>query len=453
MVDPKMLKGINTEMYGEGLPFGDPAWYQAYNSPYYNDTHKKVRQICREFCDEHIMDNVHDWDEEGKIPDEVLRACGKAGLIGLACGKPWPAKYYGKNPFGDFETDYFHEFLMCDEMSRCGSGGLLWGVAGGTVIGLPPVLNYATEEVKQKVVPGALRGEHNCCLAITEPSAGSDVANLKTTAKLEGDHYIVNGEKKWITNGIFAKYFTVAARTGAAGMGGITFLLLDKDMPGITTRKMKCSGVWSSGTTYITFEDVKVPKGNLLGKENKGFKYIMENFNHERFMICAMTNRFSRVCLEESLKFANKRKTFGKTLIQHPVIRWKIAEMARLVEATHCWIEWVVYQMDTMSKMEANLKLGGHTALLKVQSTKVFEYCARESAQIFGGLGYTRGGQGEKVERLNREVRAMAVPGGSEEVMLDLGVRQASKLAQMAKMLQTQMSEASGDTQKTKAKL
>jgi len=228
--------------------------------------------------------------------------------------------------------------------------------------------------------------------------------------------------------------------------------LVERDMPGLTTRKMKCSGVWSSGTTYITFEDVKVPKGNLLGKENSGFKYIMENFNHERFGICAMTNRFSRVCLEESLKFANKRKTFGKTLVQHPVIRFKLAEMSRLIEATHSWLEWVTYQMHTMSKMEANLKLGGHTALLKVQCTKVFEYCAREAAQIFGGLGYTRGGQGEKVERLNREVRAMAVPGGSEEVMLDLGVRQASKLSEMAKMLSSQMAEASGDTAKPKNK-
>merc|ERR1712070_10582 len=208
-----------------------------------------------------------------------------------------------------------------------------------------------------------------------------------------------------------------------------------------------------SGTTYITFDDVKVPKGNILGKEGKGFKYIMENFNHERFAICCMTNRFSRVCLEEAIKFANKRKTFGKTLIEHPVIRWKCAEMARMVEATHNWLENVTYQMNTMKGQEAMLKLGGQTALLKVQCTKVFEYCAREAAQVFGGLVYTRGGQGEKVEHLSREVRAMAVPGGSEEIMLDLGVRQASKLAQMAKMLSQNMSETSGDKPAAKAKL
>merc|ERR1719171_775257 len=236
-------------------------------------------------------------------------------------------------------------------------------------------------------------------------------------------------------------------------MDGISLLLLEKDMPGLETKKMKMSGVWSSGTTYITFEDVKVPVGNLLGKEGKGFQYIMNNFNHERFGICAMTNRFSRVCLEEALKFANKRKTFGKTLVQHPVIRWKIAEMARLTEATHAWLEWVTHQMNTMGKMEANLKLGGHTALLKVQCTKVFEYCAREAAQVFGGLGYTRGGQGEKVERLNREVRAMAVPGGSEEIMLDLGVRQSKKITDKARKSSGSIARSSGDTQATKSKL
>jgi alkylation response protein AidB-like acyl-CoA dehydrogenase len=301
------------------------------------------------------------------------------------------------------------------------------------------VYNYATEEIKQKVLPPVLMGDKIICLAITEPTAGSDVANVKSSAEDKGDHYLLNGEKKWITNGVFADYFTVLCRTGGKGMKGLSMLLVEKNMEGVNTRKMKCSGVWSSGTTYITFEDVKVPKGNLIGKEGKGFKIAMANFNHERFALCAMTNRFSRVCLEEALKFSLKRKTFGKPLMEHPVIRWKLAEMARAIESTHAWLENITFQMNTMTKLEATYKLGGSTALLKVQCTKVFEYCAREAAQVFGGLGYTRGGQGEKVERLSREVRAMAVPGGSEEIMIDLGIRQTTKLAEMAKALMEQM--------------
>lgn len=450
--DPKLLKGVNTEIFGDGNAFSDPSWYQAFNSPYYNDTHRKLRQQIRDFTDEHITPNVGEWDEAGEIPKDLYVEFGKTGLLPLVVGRPWPEQFIGKCNLG-FDPDYFHELIVYDEMSRCGSGGFLWGIAGGMTIGLPPVYNFASDEVKKRVMAPILKGEKIICLAITEPTAGSDVANLKTTAEKQGDHYILNGEKKWITNGVFADYFTVACRTGGKGMGGLSLLLVEKDMPGVTTRKMKCSGVWSSGTTYITFEDVKVPAGNLIGKEGKGFKYAMNNFNHERFAICAMTNRFSRVCLEEALKFAMKRKTFGKTLIEHPVIRWKLAEMSRMIEANHAWLEHVTYQMNTMTKLEASFKLGGPTALLKVQCTKTFEYCAREAAQVFGGLGYTRGGQGEKVERLSREVRAMAVPGGSEEVMLDLGVRQTTKLAEMAKMMQEQMGNAEAIMSPKQAKL
>mmetsp|Transcript_93308 Transcript_93308/g.237458 ORF Transcript_93308/g.237458 Transcript_93308/m.237458 type:complete len:453 (+) Transcript_93308:115-1473(+) len=437
--DPKMLAkmGVNVSTFGDMNAFGDPNWYQAFNNPgFYNNTHKVLRATVREFVEAEIMPNVHEWDEAGVIPQEVYQKIGSLGLLPMTVGRPWPKEFAGECPLG-YEPDYFHELILYDELSRTGSGGFLWGLAGGLVIGLPPVLKWAQPDVKKRVVPDVLKANKVICLAITEPTAGSDVANLKATAVKEGDHYIVNGEKKWITNGIFADFFTVAVRTGSAkdGMKGLSLLLVEKTMPGVKTRKMKCSGVWSSGTTYITFEDVKVPVGNLIGKENQGFKMIMNNFNHERFAICCMTNRFSRVCLEESLKFASKRKTFGKALVQHDVIRWKLAEMARHVEATHAWLENVTYQLQTMHHMEATMKLGGSTALLKVQCTKVFEYCAREAAQIFGGLSYTRGGQGEKVERLNREVRAMAVPGGSEEIMLDLGIRQSKKIAEMAQKI------------------
>jgi alkylation response protein AidB-like acyl-CoA dehydrogenase len=237
----------------------------------------------------------------------------------------------------------------------------------------------------------------------------------------------VNGEKKWITNGVFADYFTVAVRTGGAGMGGVSMLVIEKTMTGVTTRQMHCQGVWSSGTTYITFEDVKVPVENLIGKENDGFRYVMINFNHERWGISIQANRFARVCLEEAMKYSFKRKTFGKLLIEHPVIRLKLAHMARQVEATWAQLENITYQMNTMSFAEQNRALGGPIALAKAQATTTFEYCAREASQIFGGLAYTRGGQGEKVERLYREVRAYAIPAGSEEIMLDLGIRQAIK--------------------------
>eukprot|EP00932_Pfiesteria_piscicida_P009041 SRR837773.19679.p2 GENE.SRR837773.19679~~SRR837773.19679.p2 ORF type:complete len:437 (-),score=232.45 SRR837773.19679:147-1325(-) len=391
--------------------------------------------------EDEVMGNVFEWDESYKLPADIYKKVAATGVLPMVVGRPWPKQHVGEAPFG-YEPDYFHELIVYDEMSRCGSTGFLWGIAGGLTIGLPPILKHAKPEVAARVCPPVLRGEKFVCLAITEPTAGSDVANIRCTAVKEGDHYIVTGEKKWITNGVFADFFTVAVRTGSQkdGMKGVSLLLIERTMPGVKTRHMKCTGAWASGTSYVTFDEVKVPVENLLGKENKGFKIIMSNFNHERFSICAMTNRFSRVCMEDSLKFAIKRKTFGKPLIKHQVISWKLAEMARLVESTHAWLEWVTYQLKTMHHQEATMKMGGQTALLKVQCTKVFEYCSREAAQIFGGLSYSRGGQAERVERLCREVRAMAIPGGSEEIMLDLGVKQSTKIAELGqKFLQAKL--------------
>jgi alkylation response protein AidB-like acyl-CoA dehydrogenase len=429
------MEKVNMDLFGETNPFGDPGWYQGMNSPYYNDSHKAWRAMIRKFVDENIMDQCTEWDEHKEIPQDVLVAFAATGVLGCMVGHPWPEKYCPipkLEGIDSYTPDYFHELIMVDESSRCGSGGFMWGVAGGFAIGFPPVYQNGSQEMLDRVAPGIMSGKERICLAITEPTAGSDVANIRCKAEKKDDFYIVNGEKKWITNGIWCEYFSTAVRTGGPGIKGISMMLIERKHGGVETRRMDCSGVWSSGTTFVTFSDVKVPATNLIGKEGKGFKYIMKNFNHERFLICGMTNRFSRVCFEESLKFANKRKTFGKKLVDHPVIRWKLAEMARQIEANHAWLEVVAHQMNTMQPLEAFVKLGGSTALLKVQCTKVFEYCAREGAQIFGGLGYTRGGQGAKVERLAREVRAMAVPGGSEEIMLDLGIRQQRKVAEMA---------------------
>jgi alkylation response protein AidB-like acyl-CoA dehydrogenase len=354
-------------------------------------------------------------------------------------GPPWPTKYIGGNICGGVkpeEFDSFHELILIDEVARCGSGGVLWGLFAGLSIGLPPVMLFGSQYLQDKVCAPCLKGDKCICLAITEPYAGSDVANLRTSAKKtpDGKHYIVNGEKKWITNGVFSDYFSVAVRTGGPGMGGVSMLLIEKTMPGVVTRQMKCSGVWPSGTTFITFEDVKVPVENLIGKENEGFKYVMYNFNHERYGICVQAARMARVCYEEAVKYASKRETFGKKLVEHPVIRMKLAHMARQIEATQNWLENITFQITTMDKQQQNEKLGGAMALLKAQATTTFEFCAREAAQIFGGLSYTRGGQGEKVERLYREVRAYAIPGGSEEIMLDFGMRHALKNAMKSKL-------------------
>ena len=379
---------------------------------------------------------VTEWDEAKRVPEELYKAMGTRGYLAGLLGVHYPTEYSaGIKSVNPQDWDLFHEMIVTDELSRTGSGGLVWGLIGGFGIGCPPLAKFGSQALKDRVLPGILAGDKRICLAITEPDAGSDVANLTCEAKLseDGKHFIVNGEKKWITNGVWSDYFTTAVRTGGEGMNGISLLLIERG-PGVKTRRMDCQGVWSSGTTYITFEDVKVPVENLLGKKNQGFRVIMTNFNHERMGIIIQSLRFSRVCYEESVKFANKRRTFGKKLIEHPVIRMKLANMARQIEAGHSWLENLIYQCQKMNETEAMLRLGGPIAGLKAQSTLTFEFCAREASQIFGGLSYSRGGQGAKVERLYRDVRAYAIPGGSEEIMLDLSMRQSLRVAKMMGM-------------------
>lgn len=193
-------------------------------------------------------------------------------------------------------------------------------------------------------------------------------------------------------------------------------------MKGVYCSKMKTQGWWSSNTAYVTFKNVRVPKSNLISLENKGWSVIMNNFNHERFMMSVHSNRYSRVCIQEAIKWARKRSTFGNKLVKYQVIRHKIVEMIRRVESTHAILENIAY----MTKMGASEKdLAGIIAMTKVQATRNMEFCAREAVQIFGGRGYIRGGTGSKVERIYREVRVNAIGGGSEEIMLDLAARQA----------------------------
>jgi alkylation response protein AidB-like acyl-CoA dehydrogenase len=358
----------------------------------------------------------------------------------LACGHPFPVEYGPRLPsfLKDAKLDEFHAIVVFQEIARAGSIGVGWGLGAGLCIGLPPVLHHGSEYLKQKVAPGVLRGEKVICLAVTEPNAGSDVSNVQTSAvKSEcGKFYIVNGVKKWITNGVFADYMTVLVRTKqGAGAKGLSMLLIETDSPGVKRQKMKCSGVWCSGTTLITFDNVKVPFEHLIGKENKGFKYCVSNFNHERLIICAQAVASARVCYEEAWKHAHRRRTFGKLLVEHEVIRFKLGDMARSVESCQAWLENLAFQIETMHPQEATMKLSGVAALLKVQCTKVLEFCAREASQVYGGLSFTRGGLGEMVERLSREVKSLAIPGGSEEIMVDLGVKMTNKLSQLGQQI------------------
>ncbi|KAF8855110.1 acyl-CoA dehydrogenase-like protein [Acephala macrosclerotiorum] len=423
--------------FGSTSPWADPAWYSGRPSPYYNASHVKLRDWARKWTEENVAGKEEEWEKVGKIPDDVYEKCARDGLlVPIAFGSRIP-KEWGHYPIAAgipaSEWNGFHDFILWDELFR--GAPSISSQFIGLVVGAPPMKMYASPELQQKILPEILTGKKRICLAITEPSAGSDVKNIETEAvkTKDGKYYVVNGEKKWITNGIFSDYFMTTVRTGGPGAAGMSMLLIPRSLPGIQTRKIEIGGGSMTATTYITFEDVHVPSSYLVGQEGMGFKYTMSNFNHERLWIAFQALRWSRICLEDAMSWCQKREAFGKTLIEQPVVRHKFGHMARQVDALQSWIESLIYELDHLSHAEGSRLLGGATALLKVEAGIIGKYIADESQKLMGGLGLTKTGQGARIEAIARAIPTLIVPGGSEDVLLDLGVREALKLSAAVK--------------------
>lgn len=375
-------------------------------SPHLNDSHDAWRSSVRAFVDREIMAHVAEWDEAGAFPRELHKKAAAAGLIGAG----YPEEFGGYRD----GVDIFHSLITSEELARTGSGGLVAGLMTHG-IGLPPIIALGSDELKQRIAPSVLSGEKLIALCVTEPSGGSDVANIKSKATRTNSGFIVNGEKTFITTGMRADYLTVAVRTGGAGAGGLSFLLIEADRPGVTRTPLKKMGWWMSDTASIHFDDVAVPAENLIGQENAGFAGIVANFNMERLSMAAQAIAFARVCIEDAASWARERETFGKPLAKHQVIRHKFAEMVRRTHASSALLDHCAWRVMRGESPVAEL------SLLKVQATRTMEFCAREAMQILGGAGFMRGG---RVERIYREVRVMAIGGGSEEIMNDLAARQ-----------------------------
>ncbi|CAE8644918.1 unnamed protein product, partial [Polarella glacialis] len=315
-----------------------------------------------------IQPYLEGWLDRGEVyPASLHLRALAAGVPTAGLSRDVQSRYPAEIvPEGGF--DAFHELIMLDEIAASGPGGQL-GQMGINSMALPPVLFAGSKQVQDMVVEDVIAGRKNISLAISEPSVGSDVASIRATAVRDGDFYLVNGQKKWITGGHMADFLTLAVRTGGAGAKGISLLLVDNKSAGIDVRKMPTQFDTCHGTTFITLDNVKVPAGNLIGEEGKGFKYLMINFNHERLVIAVAACRFSRTCYAESLKYAVRRKTFGKALAEHQMIRWKLAEMLRLVEALQDSNERVAFQYKEAVPDE---RMGSQCALLKVMASKTF---------------------------------------------------------------------------------
>jgi acyl-CoA dehydrogenase len=373
-------------------------------SPFYTAEHDAYREVVRRFVAREIEPFASEWDEAGEFPRELYAKAAGIGL--LALGFP--------EEFGGVPVDPFMKIVVSQELARPGAGGISASLMSHT-IGAPPIARAARPEVRARVLPNVFSGEKISALAITEPGGGSDVANLRTRARRAGDHYVVNGEKTFITSGMRADYLTVAVRTGGEGASGVSLLLIEGDTPGLSRTKLKKMGWWASDTATLHFDDCRVPAENLIGEEGHGFRLIMHNFNSERMGMAASCTAYARVCLEEATAYAKERKTFGKPLAQHQVIRHKLVDMAQRVAASQAMLELLAWRLTQGESPVAEI------CMMKNQATQTMAFCASEAVQIFGGAGYMRG---VKVERIYREVKVNAIGGGTEEIMKDLASRQ-----------------------------
>jgi len=375
-------------------------------NPFENEERRAFRNSLKNFVNNEIKPYVNQWDEEGDIPWEIHQKAGSLGVFGFGI----ESKYGGLGFDDCFMRAAYHE-----EFALSGAGGV--GAAlNGRGISIEPIQRLASDEIKSRVLPDLVSGKKGSSLGITEPSGGSDVANMRTTASKDGNHFVINGSKTFITGGMKSDYFVIGARTGDEGLRGISLFFVEADNVGFSRSPLnKKMGWWCSDQATLFFDDCRVPAENLMGEENKGFLSIMENFNLERIGLIAAGLGMMKVLLSESLNWAKERTTFGKNLIQHQVIRHKISDMSMKIDATEAYLNQLCWVINNGEMPIAEI------AKAKVFSTKNLEFCASEAMQIMGGAGYLRG---NSIERIYREVKVMAIGGGSEEIMRDLAVKQ-----------------------------
>jgi acyl-CoA dehydrogenase len=370
-----------------------------------------LTDTVKRFTLEKIVPHLAEWEQAGLVPRELHIDAAALGLLGL--GYP--------EEFGGTPAPYALRNALSVTMARhSGAGGVMAALFSHN-IGLPPILRHGSRELQQEIIPPVLRGERIGALAITEPGGGSDVAALKTTARREGDEWVIDGEKVFITSGVRADWITMAVRTSPSqGSSGISMIVVPGDAKGLSRMALDKMGWHSSDTGHLRMDGVRVPARFLVGEEGAGFRMIMSNFNGERLAMSAMALGFAQACFDEALDWSRQRKTFGGALVEKQVIRHKLVDMRMRIESTQAWLD-AVTQLADAGKLESDPDCIAQVCMLKNHSTQTMQFCADQAVQILGAMGFMRG---PKCERIYREVKVMMIGGGAEEIMKDLAARQ-----------------------------
>jgi citronellyl-CoA dehydrogenase len=370
---------------------------------YFTAEHEELRQSIRKFVETELAPHAGEWEADAYFADWVFPRMGELGYLGLH----YPVEYGGQG------GDYFASVVLSEEMARSRCGGLGMAVAVQTDMATPPILKFGTEEQKQNYLVPAIKGEKVACLGITEPNAGSDVQNVQTWAKPDGDDWIINGSKIFITNGIRADFITLVARTDRGrGFEGVTLFLVDCNTPGfIRSRKLEKVGMLSSDTAELAFEDMRVPKDAVLGEVGQGFYSIMWELQGERMIGAAGAIAGAQLTFDATLEYAKQRQAFGKPIGHHQVIKHMLVDMATKIELAR---EYNYSIAKRFGEGEYPVK---EISMAKLVSGQVAHEIADTAMQIWGGAGYM---SDNPVQRAWRDTRLIRIGAGTDEIMKEV---------------------------------
>lgn len=375
-------------------------------SPWNTPERTALRRLVREFTAREIVPFLQDWEDAGELPRDLHRKASAAGLLGAG----FPAEAGGSG------GEIFDAMIVAEEIIQSGGSGGLIASLFTHGIALPHIITAGLaagdKDLIDRFARPVLAGEMIGALGVTEPDAGSDVASLRTTAVRDGDAYVVNGAKLFITSGVRADFVTTAVRTGGPGFGGLSLLVIEKGAPGFTvSRALRKMGWLCSDTAELAFTDVRVPVANLVGAENSGFLQIVQNFVSERLSLAVQAYATAQRCLDLTLEWIRARETFGRPLSSRQVVRHKVAEMARQVDVARAYTRLVA------ERYAAGEDVLTETAYAKNTAVYACEHVVHEAVQLHGGMGYMREAE---VERHYRDARLLGIGGGTNEIMNEI---------------------------------
>jgi alkylation response protein AidB-like acyl-CoA dehydrogenase len=371
--------------------------------PYFTEEHEMFRKTVRDFVKKEIVPHVEEWDKAEEFPRDMFRRMGELGFIGIR----YPEEYGGSG------LDFFYTVVLAEELAKSGLAGLSTAIITHSDIATGPIHIVGSEEIKKKYLAGAIRGEMIAALGVTEAGAGSDAASIQTTAVRDGDEYVINGTKMFITNGVRADFITLAAKTDSAGgHGGISMFVAPTHLPGFSVgRKLEKIGNRVSDTAELVFEDYRLPASHLLGEEGKGFYTVMMNFEGERLISAVGCIAGAQQTLEMTLEYAQQRVQFGRPISKFQVTRHKFADMATEIEAGRQLAYHAAFLIVN------GLDCAKEVSMAKLYCTEKYFEITNTCLQIHGGYGYM---DEYPISRAWRDARLYTIGGGTSEIMKEI---------------------------------